>query len=180
MNWSKTPIWLKAVIVAGVILLILWVLNQIDKHVKSTRSDLKDKLHKTQIELQALIAEKRYIQGLIKKVQNYVDWTLRALKLFLVFVFGGFTLCLVHFYSMDIFTAIGTAGTFVGTIYMILVWLLKSKINNLRQLEEEVTKTVQQFYYKQFKVVPAKLVAVDEQIILLERRTKEIQLKLNE
>lgn len=180
MKWSNIPIWLKAVIVVGVIFLFLWILDQIDKHVKTTRSDLKEKLHKTQIELQGLIAEKMHIQRLITKVQNYVNWTLRVLKLFLVFVFAGFTFFLVQFYDMDVFTAVGTAGAFVGTIYMIIAWVLNSKINSLKDLEQKVSGAVEQLYNKQFKVVPARLVAVDDRIILLEKRTKEIQLKLKE
>lgn len=178
MKWSNIPTWLKVVIVIGVVFLCIWILEQIGKHVKTTQSNLKEKLRKTQIELKALIAEKMHIQRLIKKVQNYVSWTLRALKLFLVCLFTVFTLFLVAFYNMDIFTATGTGGAFVGTIYIIVAWILNSKINNLKELEQQVSITIEQLYNKQFKVVPSRLMVVDERIILLEKRTKEIQLKL--
>lgn len=180
MKWSEVPIWLKAIIILGAIFLILWILDQIDKHVENTQADLKEKLRNTQIELQGLIAERRHVQRLLVKVQNYVNWTLRAVKLFLVFTFIGFIFFLVQFYGTDIFTAVGTAGAFVGTIYIIVAWLLNSKINNLKELEQQVSKVIEQLYRKKFNVNPARVVAVDRQIILLDNRAKEIQLRLKE
>ena len=169
MKWSELPWWVKAIIIICCVVLVHHLIKAIVAYVESHKNEWYRKWLATQREIRDLMFEKQRIQRLIKKAQKYARLTLFTLKVFLLFVFAGFTHWLVYSYKMDVFTAIATSGGTVVTVYSVVAILLNRKIRGLNELHALASEKLELLFQKRLKAEPIRILHIDVKLEILRK-----------
>lgn len=168
---SEMPNWLKYLIIAVAILLIVYVIFWVIKN----REFIYEQLKKVQTEIRKLIYERSYLIKKKMKLDKYAKLIFKLIICVCIILIGLLSHYLILNYRYDPFNAFITSVGIVGTTYSIICLLIYNKVFGLNELQERVCISVTKVVYFVGKFEPARITEIEKQLIIKTEEAEKLK-----
>jgi len=168
---------IKVILIILLIVTIVYLLLKLIEWLQDNKGSVYLRLKRLKEEIAGLIMERKRILVKMMRLELMAKMTLIAFKA--IFVYAGYFLwCyLIDAHKYDSFTAFVTAGSVIGIAYTLIVSVFANRIYTINELMNLAQRIITRYYFSVAKVNPARLMEIDEQIVL--KRKEKSLLKRN-
>jgi hypothetical protein len=167
----------KILLITLLILTVIYLLLKLIEWLRDNKGTIYARIRQLKEETAALIRERKKIVIKMMRLELMARLTLLILKVIVVSAGYFLWVYLINTYKYDPFAAFVTASGTIGIAYSIMVCILNKKIYTVSELTELSQRAVTSYYFTVCRVNPARLIEIDEEIVL--KRKEELLLKRN-